>query len=234
MLRIPPYERGLTLADFFVPIRVGERISSRLRHLALIIAGTGLITAGAWISFRVPAVALPFGIYVPDNPYVPLTLQTFGVLIGGAALGFRRGVASSLLYVVLGVVGLPVFAADPATGLHPTGIARLASVSDGHLVLGTTGGFLVGFILSSGLVGRLAELGWDRTVRGAIAAMLLGELVIFTLGVAWLAAAISAPLDVAATYGLWPFLPGDAVKVLAAAGALPFGWWLVNRRPSDR
>jgi biotin transport system substrate-specific component len=234
MLRIPPYERGLTLADFFVPIRVGERISSRLRHLALILTGTGLITLGAWVSFQVPAVTLPFGIYVPANPYVPLTLQTFGVLMGGAALGFRRGLAASLLYVVLGVVGLPVFAADPATGVHPTGIARLFSVTDGHLVLGTTGGFLVGFILAAAVVGRLAELGWDRTVRGAVAAMLLGEIVIFTLGVVWLAAAISQPLDVAANYGLWPFLPGDALKVLAAAGALPFGWWLVNRRPSDR
>jgi len=233
MLRIPPYERGLTLADFFVPIRVGERISARLRHLALILLGTGLITAGAWISFQIPALTLPFGIYVPANPYVPLTLQTFGVLITGASLGFRRGAASSLLYLILGVVGLPVFAAN-AEGIHPTGIARLASVADGHLVLGSTGGYLIGFILAAALVGRLAELGWDRTIRGALAAMLLGELIIVGLGLVWLAAAIGKPLDVAAGYGLWPFLPGDALKLLAAAGALPFGWWLVNRRPSDR
>jgi len=234
MLRIPSVERGLTLADFFVPIRVGERISSRLRHVALIMLGTGLITLGAWASFSVPALALPFGLYVPADPYVPLTFQTFGVLISGAALGARRGTASSLLYLLLGVAGLPVFAADPATGIHPTGFERLFSVSGGHLVLGSTGGYLVGFVLAAALVGRLAELGWDRTVRGALAAMLLGELVIVTLGVFWLAIAIAQPLDVAAVYGLWPFLPGDAVKLLAAAGTLPFGWWLVNRRPSDR
>lgn len=234
MLRIPPYERGLTLADFFVPIRIGERISARLRNVALILLGTGLITLGAWLSFQVPAVALPFGIYVPANPYVPITLQTFGVFFSGAALGFRRGTASSLLYLVLGIVGLPVFALDPATGIHPTGIARIATISDGQLVLGSTGGYLIGFVLAAALIGRLAELGWDRTVRGALAAMLLGELVIVSLGLGWLAVAINAPLDVAAGYGLWPFLPTDLLKILAAAGALPFGWWLVNRRPSDR
>lgn len=234
MLRVPPYERGLTLADFFFPIRVGERISSRLRHVALILGGTALITAGAWVGFQVPALTLPFGIYLPENPYVPITLQTFGVFVSGAALGFRRGTAASLLYLLLGIVGVPVFAADPSTGIHPTGIARLASISEGHLVLGSTGGYLIGFVLAAALIGRLAELGWDRTVRGALAAMLLGELVIIGLGLVWLATAISAPLDVAAGYGLWPFLPTDLLKILAATGALPFGWWLVNRRPSDR
>ncbi|MFI5254548.1 MAG: biotin transporter BioY [Candidatus Limnocylindrales bacterium] len=234
MLRVPPFERGLTLADFFFPIRVGERISSRLRHIALILGGAALITAGAWISFQVPAVTLPFGIYVPANPYVPITLQTFGVFVSGAALGVRRGTAASLLYLVLGIVGLPVFAADPATGIHPTGLARIIGVSGGHVVLGSTGGYLIGFVLAAAVVGRLAELGWDRTVRGALAAMLIGELVIVGLGLIWLAAAIPAPLDVAAGYGLWPFLPTDLLKILAATGALPFGWWLVNRRPSDR
>ena len=234
LLRVPPFERGLTLADFLVPIRVSERISARIRNLALVVLGTVVITIGAWISFDVPAVALPFGLYLPANPYVPITLQTFGVLVVGASLGFKRGTTSSGLYVLLGIAGLPVFAADPATGIHPTGLARIAQVEGGHLVLGTTGGYLIGFIVAAALVGRLAELGWDRTVGASLAAMIIGEVVIITLGVAWLAVAIGAPLDVAATYGLWPFLPGDLLKLLAAAGALPLGWWIVNRRPSDR
>ena len=242
MLRVPPFERGLTLGDFLVPIRVGERISARIRNAALVLLGVGIITAGAWIGFQVPALSLPFGIYVPENPYVPITLQTFGVLLTGASLGFRRGLASSGLYLLLGVVGLPVFAADPETGIHPTGIARLATYTDGHLVLGSTGGYLIGFVAAAAIVGRLAELGWDRKVGGAVAAMLIGEVVIFALGVAWLTAAIAlaipAPVDAALQsalqFGLWPFLPGDALKLLAAAGALPLGWWVVNRRPSDR
>jgi biotin transport system substrate-specific component len=101
-------------------------------------------------------------------------------------------------------------------------------------VLGTTGGYLIGFVLAAAVVGRLAELGWDRKVGAALAAMLIGEAIIMAFGVPWLAVAISAPLDVAATYGLWPFLPGDVFKVLVAAGTLPLGWWVVARRPSDR
>ena len=234
MLRIPQLERGLTLGDFLVPIRISERISARIRHIGLIAAGTLLITFGAYVGFQVPAVPLPFGIYLPENPYVPITLQTFGVLFTGAALGFRRGAASSALYLLLGVVGVPVFAADPATGIHPTGIARIATLDGGHLVLGTRGGYLIGFVVAAAVVGRLAELGWDRKVGAALAAMLIGEAIIMAFGVPWLALAISAPLDVAATYGLWPFLPGDVFKVLVAAGTLPLGWWVVARRPSDR
>jgi len=88
-------------------------------------------------------------------------------------------------------------------------------------------------VLAAGLVGRLAELGWDRRLRGSIAAMVLGLVVIFGLGMIWLS--IAASLDLAQTlqYGLWPFLPGEAVKLLIAAGLLPIGWRLVERRDHD-
>src|SRR5207249_6405270 len=137
-------ERGITIADFLLPIRVGERMGSRLRHVALIAIGAALIFASS-------RVAIP----VPGSP-VPITGQTFGVLLVGGALGFRRGLAAVLLYVLLGVVGLPFFA-EGKGGLT--------------IILGATGGYLVGFVLAGALVGRLAELGWDRHLAGAIGAM---------------------------------------------------------------
>jgi biotin transport system substrate-specific component len=230
--RVPPFERGLTLGDFLVPIRLGERAATWQRNLLMILAGTGLITLGAYISFTVPSVAIG-GFYLPTDPYVPVTFQTFGVLFTGALLGARRGVAATGLYLILGIVGLPVFAIDPATGLHPTGIARFATIADGHLVMGSTGGFLIGFVLAAAVVGRLAELGWDRRLRGSIAAMLIGSLVIYLVGVPWLAVATGMSMDDALFYGLYPFIPLDVVKLLIAAGLLPIGWRLVERRDHD-
>src|ERR671914_984052 len=107
LVRVPPLERGITLGDFLVPIRIGELLSSRLRHVLMVIIGAALIVAGARISF-----------YLPGNPFVPVTLQTFGVLFGGALLGTRRGLAAVVLYLLLGLVGLPVFALDASTGVY--------------------------------------------------------------------------------------------------------------------
>jgi biotin transport system substrate-specific component len=223
LLRVPPVERGLTLGDFLVPIPVSEHISARVRNLMLVGIGTLLIILGARISF-----------YLPGNPVVPVTLQTFGVIFTGALLGFRRGTAAAVLYLALGAVGLPVFAWDADLGVYRSGLATIATWSDGHLVLGVTGGYIVGFVLAAAVVGRLAELGWDRRFGGALAAMVCGEAIIFALGVGWLKVALDVPVATALDYGLWPFLLGDALKVVLAAAVLPFGWWLVNRRPSDR
>lgn len=230
--RVPPFERGLTLGDFLVPIRLGERAAVWQRNVLMILIGTGIITLGAYVSFSVPQVAIG-NVYLPANPYVPFSLQTFGVLFVGATLGFRRGLASTGLYLLIGAIGLPVFALDAATGRHASGLATIATLKDGQLVLGATGGYLVGFVLAAGAVGRLAELGWDRTVRGAIAAMLIGSLLIYAVGLPWLG--IAAHLDVPSVlkFGLWPFMPGDLVKLLVAAGLLPVGWRLVSRRPHD-
>jgi biotin transport system substrate-specific component len=206
--RLPAQERGLTIGDFLVPIRVSERINTRARHLALILIGVALIALCARISF-----------YAPGNP-VPYTLQTFGVLLSAGALGFRRGLAASALYVLIGSIGLPVFASGD---------------SGTHVILGSTGGYLVGFVVASALVGRLAELGWDRTIFGAIGAMLLGSLVIYAVGVPWLAvAAFGGDLALAFDKGMRTFLLWDAVKLLLAAAAFPAAWWFVGRRPGDR
>jgi biotin transport system substrate-specific component len=213
--RVPPFERGITLGDFLVPIRLGERAASWQRHLLMIAAGTLLIVIGAKIN-----------IYLPGTP-VPITLQTFGVLFAGALLGFRRSFVSVGIYLLLGLVGIPVFASDTA------GAGMIASFANGSPVLGATGGYLVGFLVAGPLVGRLAELGWDRRIGGSVAAMLLGNAVIYLVGVPWLMAAVRLDLVAALNAGLWPFVVGDALKLAVAAGLLPVGWWLVKRRSSD-
>jgi biotin transport system substrate-specific component len=213
----------LTLGDFLVPIRVGERAASWQRHLLMVVIGALLIVAGARISF-----------YLPGNPFVPVTLQTFGVLFGGALLGFRRGLASVVLYMLLGVIGLPVFALNAQTGQYESGLDTIFNISGGALTLGATGGYLIGFLIAAGLVGRLAELGWDRHIGGSIGAMVLGNGVIYLIGVPWLMAATGQSFGWALDFGLWPFLVGDALKLIVAAGLLPVGWWVVKHRSSER
>lgn len=223
LARVPPFERGITLGDFLVPIRVGERASSWQRHLLMIAVGALVIALGARISF-----------FLPGNPFVPVSLQTFGVLFGGALLGFRRGILSVLLYLAIGAIGVPVFAYSERLGDYAAGLGTIASFTDGRLVLGPTGGYLVGFVLASALVGRLAELGWDRHIGGSIAAMTLGNLLIYLIGVPWLMAAVGVGLSRGIELGVLPFLAGDLVKLVVAAGLLPVGWWIVRRRDTDR
>ena len=229
--RVPPFERGLTLGDFLVPIRLGERAAIWQRNLLMVLVGTALMIVGAYVSFDVPSFAIG-DIYLPANPYVPVSLQTLSALLVGATLGARRGFASTGLYVLLGCIGLPVFALN-AAGTHESSYRQIASIVDGQLVLGTTGGYLIGFVIAATLVGRLAELGWDRKLRGSVAAMVLGNVVIFAIGVTWLAIAASLSVSDALLYGLWPFLPGEVVKLIVAAGLLPIGWRLVARRDHD-
>jgi biotin transport system substrate-specific component len=200
-------ERGLTIADFLVPIRVGERLNARVRDIALVVAGALLVYLTARVSFP-----------VPGSP-VPITGQTFGVLLVGGALGFRRGLISVGLYVLLGVVGLPFFA-EGKGGLS--------------VIWGATGGYLVGFVVAGSLVGRLAELGWDRRLGGALGAMLLGNVVIYAIGLPWLEVVTGMSIQDTVANGLTPFLFGDALKLVLAAVLFPTAWWIVGRRPDDR
>jgi biotin transport system substrate-specific component len=198
-------DRGLTLADFLVPIPVGERLNSRVRHILLIATGALFIYMTARLA-------------IPRDP-VPWTGQTFGILVVGGALGARRGFASVALYVLLGLVGLPFF----AEGKGGTAV-----------LLGPTGGYLIGFLLAGTVVGRLAELGWDRRIGGALAMMLIGTFVIYAFGLPWLS--YSRHLSTADTLagGLVPFIAWDAAKLVIAAGIFPIAWWLIGRRPEDR
>jgi biotin transport system substrate-specific component len=206
MDRLPAQERGVTIGDFLVPIRVSERLHNRARHLALILLGTATI-------------ALSAQVYIATQP-VPFTGQTFGVLLTAGALGFRRGLLATLLYLALGAVGLPIF----AEGKH--GVDWL---------IGATGGYLAGFVVASAIVGRLAELGWDRNLLGSVGAMAIGSVAIYAVGVPWLAyRAFDGDLGQAINVGMVPFLLFDALKLGLAAVAFPAAWWFVGRRPGDR
>src|SRR5260221_2173198 len=200
-------ERGLTIADFLVPIRVGERVNARVRDVVLVVAGALLVYLTARVS-----------IPVPGSP-VPITGQTFGVLLVGGALGFRRGLIAVGLYVLLGVVGLPFFA-EGKGGLS--------------VIWGATGGYLIGFAIAGALVGRLAELGSDSRVRGPLGAMLLGNVVIYVVGLPWLKVAAGTSVEGTIANGLTPFSLGDALKLVLAAVLFPATWWIVGRRPDDR
>ena len=228
--RLPAGERGITIGDFLVPIAIGERISERARHAALIVIGAVLIalTANIAIVLHGQTFTLPGDVRVtlPVSP-VPITAQTFAVLLVGGALGFRRGLMSAGLYLVLGLA-LPVYAGG-ASGLH-TIIGRDA----GHWALGATGGYLLGFVLAAAIVGRLAELGWDRHVGGAVVAMLLGNVVIYLVGVPWLMVAAGFDLTTGLAKGVYPFLVGDIVKLAVAGIIFPAAWWLVGRGDGTR
>ncbi|CAN5568864.1 biotin transporter BioY [soil metagenome] len=198
-------ERGLTIGDFLVPVRIAERTPTRVRHIALIALGTVI-------------VALCAQIYIPTLP-VPFTGQTLGVLAVGGALGFRRGAASLLLYLLIGMIGVPVFSEGRA------GV---------EIIRGATGGYLIGFVLAAAVVGRLAELGWDRRLGGALVAMLVGTAIVYAVGVPWLKVVTGMTWSESVANGLTPFLVWDAAKLAVVAAAFPAAWWLIGRRPEDR
>jgi len=161
-------------------------------------------------------VAAQVSIPLPFTP-VPFTLQPMIVLLGAAALGSRLGASSQLLYLALGIAGMPVFAASPAL---PQGVARL---------LGPTGGYLMSYPLAAFVAGYLAERGFDRRYLTSVGAMGAGLVIIFSSGVVWLAFGLPhVGLPAAVAAGLVPFLPADIVKVFLAAAVLPAAWKLVR------
>jgi biotin transport system substrate-specific component len=174
----------------------------RAADAVLLTAGALLIALSAQVS-----VALPF------TP-VPITGQTFAVLLVGAALGSSLGGASALLYVLAGLVA-PVYAG----GAHGPAV-----------LTGASGGYLVACPIAAALAGRLAERHWDRRFSSAVGAMLTGNLVFYLVGLPWLAAVLHTGLDRTLELGLYPFVPGDMVKLYLAAALLPGAWRIVRRR----
>jgi biotin transport system substrate-specific component len=163
-------------------------------------------------------VALTAQVVIPVEP-VPFTGQTFGVLVVGGALGFRRGALALLLYLAIGALGVGVFAGGDS------GAAK---------ILGATGGYLIGFVVAAAIVGRLAELGWDRHIGGSLAAMAISTAVIYAIGVPWLKVTLGMPWETAVSVGMTQFLLWDAAKLVVAAGIFPAAWWFIGRRPEDR
>jgi biotin transport system substrate-specific component len=180
--------------------------SDLLTDALLVLAGTGLVAGAAQISIKLP--------FTP----VPITGQTFAVVLVGASLGAVRGTASLMLYLWLGVLGAPIYAH------HDHGWSVITSAS---------GGYIVGFVLAAAVTGILAERNWDKTVSSAIAAMLTGNVIIYLVGLPWLAVVLNTDLEKTLEYGLYPFVPGDVFKLYLAAALLPGAWRLVQRT-SDR
>ena len=182
--------RRLVLADLLP--------GSLVRDVLLIAAAAGLTALSARVS-----IPLPF------TP-VPITLQTFAVLLSGAALGPVRGGLGMLLYLVVGAAGFGWFAEGRSGVLFPSF------------------GYIVGFVVAAVVVGALARRGADRSVIGTIAMMVLGNLVIYAVGMPWLMAALGLDLSTGYELGVQPFLIGDGLKILLAAGLLPATWRLVG------
>jgi biotin transporter BioY len=188
--------RRLVLAD----VLPGERVRD-----AVLVAGFAAFTG----------LAAQVVIKLPFTP-VPMTGQTFAVLLGGAALGWRRGLAGMLLYLLVGLTPwVPWF----AEGNGGTDMLEAPSF-----------GYLIGFLAAAALVGWLAERGWDRTPPRTILTMIAGNLVIYAFGLPWLMATIDVGLAEGLELGVTPFLAGDALKILLAAGLLPGAWALVGRQ----
>lgn len=175
--------------------------SGLLTDVLLVVAGAGFVALAAQIEIMLG--------FTP----VPISGQTFAVLLVGAAYGPVLGASSLLLYFLVGLAGAPVY-----------------SGGDGgwEIVKGATGGYLVGFIVAAALAGWLAQRKWDRRFNSAVAAMLTGSVVIYAFGLLWLARELGTGVEGTLEAGLYPFVVGDLIKLYLAGALLPSAWKLVQ------
>jgi biotin transport system substrate-specific component len=176
--------------------------SGLLTDVVLVLGGAGFVALAAQIKIDLP--------FTP----VPITGQTFAVVLVGASLGALLGLASLGLYLFVGALGAPVY----ADGKHGWDI-----------LTGPTGGYIVGFVFAALLTGWLAQQRWDRRFNSAVAAMLTGNVIIYLVGLPWLAAKLDTGLEDTLEAGLYPFVVGDLLKLYLAAALLPGAWRLVKR-----
>ncbi|MCH7749577.1 MAG: biotin transporter BioY [Acidobacteria bacterium] len=193
---------------------LGRRIpASLIRDVILIVGFAALVTACGRIRF-----------YIPDDDFAglvnptPITLQTFGVLLTGAALGSWRGTSSLLLFYFVGMAGLPVF--------------QGGNNGWNYVTTSATGGYLIGFIAAAFVTGFLVERGWNR--GNALWALLIGNAVLYVPGLLWLGTVISVPWEDVPSKGLYLFIPGDVLKLMMAGIVLPSAWALVSLRNDRR
>jgi len=227
-----------TLADALFPrIESQSRAAAWVRDVALMVGFAALVALVAQIQVRLPWTT------------VPITGQTFGVLVAGGALGMRRGAGSMLIYALAGMFLLPVFTPGSATtsGSWDLHFILPWSGTEAYLWKISSGGYIVGFVLAAGFVGFLCERGWDRGSWVQVA-MLVGTALVYVPGLLWLAYLIgtdwvppggeialgelisgSGTLDKTLKGGLYPFVVGDLMKLMLAALALPAAWLAVDR-----
>ena len=226
--------RSQTIVDVAIP-NLGLFSISWVRDIVLIVAFSFLTALFAQIAFKLPFTT------------VPITGQTFAVLLTGGALGSRRGAASMMLYMVWGLIGIPVFA--PSSAALEGQLVHFVLPWEGSSALIwnlTSGGYIVGFIFAAFVVGKLAERGWDRGWRVNLA-MLGGNAMVYVFGLAWLGYVIashtldaslgfnlyeaipgSSAIDKTLVGGLYPFVVGDLLKLMLAAMVLPGAWEIVR------
>lgn len=193
--------RSLTHTTLIQEIWSGE--SALVKNITLAVLGS----LALWVSAK---ISIPFW-------PVPLTMQTLVVLTIGMAFGWKLGASTILLYLAEGAAGLPVFSGTPEKGM---GLVYM---------LGTTGGYLVGFVFAAAAVGWLAQKGWDRNPITTALAMLIGTAIIYVFGILWLGSIVGWDKPVLA-WGLIPFLPGDMLKLILATAFMPTIWKLVSKR----
>jgi biotin transport system substrate-specific component len=178
-----------------------------LTDALLVLGGAGFVALAAQVSFDIPGTP------------VPITGQTFAVLLVGASLGALLALASLGFYLFVGALGAPIY----ADGNHGWDV-----------LAGPTGGYIVGFVFAAVTIGWLAEQRWDRRFSSAVAAMLTGNVIIYLFGLPWLAADQDLGFEDTMAQGLAPFVPGDLLKLYLAGALLPAAWRLIDRLKRPR
>ena len=176
--------------------------TNALVDAALVVAGAGLVALAAQVEFMLPGTP------------VPISGQTFAVLLVGASLGSLLGVSSLLLYLGVGLLGAPVYSGGDAGW---------------EIVKGATGGYLLGFVVAAYVTGLLAERRWDRRFSSSVTALLTGTILIYAFGLPWLAHVADSGFERTLELGLYPFVVGDLLKLYLAGALLPTAWGLVRR-----
>ncbi len=189
----------MVIADVFRPDGVEKRKLARIYDVAVVVSASLLVALSAQAAVR-----------FPFSP-VPVTGQTFAVLLAGFLLGSRRGALAIFTYLAQGAAGFPVFAGGAS------GLAYL---------FGPTGGYLVGFVPAAFVVGFLAEMTWDRKIALTALAMLIGNIVIYLFGLPWLGFFVG--FNRVLHLGLYPFIAGDVLKIMLAMMLLPCGWRILR------
>jgi len=192
-------EKNLTLIDLIIP-GIESKVLVIAKDVFLIFSLAFLTAVSAKLKLEIGPV--------------PVTMQTFVVLLSGALLGARRGALAQITYLLFGLAGFPWFS-------RGGGIQYIFS---------PTFGYIIGFVLAAFLVGFFCQRGWDRNLRTAILAILIGNVVLYIPGLLWLAKFVGVEKILA--IGFYPFILGDLVKIFLAGSVLPMGWKLIKRSPN--
>tara|TARA_Y100000590_G_C15599086_1_gene969274 strand:- start:132 stop:854 length:723 start_codon:yes stop_codon:yes gene_type:complete len=222
-----------TLIDFSLPNR------SLSKEILLTLGFTFFIGIASQVSFTPPLwytnIFSSIGIPIDGTP-VPITLQTLAVGFTGAILGSRMAIQSLLLYILAGLAGLPAFAGSVKSimdGTYSFGLTGGSIWGEISFFALPSGGYIIGFVLAGYIIGKLAEKGWSEKIITTASALIIGNISIYLIGLPWLYIVLSANginMDLGKTldFGLWPFIPGDLIKIALVVVTLPSAWKIIS------